>query len=275
MDLKAVADRLREVEPGYWVATAPEPISYPEHGHGSCFELEDASFWFRHRNACVAAIAERYPPDGFIVDIGGGNGYVSLGLQRAGFETLLVEPGETGARNAYDRGLRPVAQASWESAGFLPESIAAAGLFDVVEHVSDDSEFLAAVHSALRSGGRLYLTVPAFPWLWSSEDVEAGHFRRYTRSSVTSLLEDSGFLVEFASYLFWMLPLPIFVKRSLAGKLGARERNRRDVTQREHQAPKGVGGAILDRLLLLELERIRQGAGMPFGSSVLVVARKP
>ena len=274
MDVRAFATGLRELEPGYWVAANNDAVSYPEHGHSSCFELEDSSYWFRHRNICVASIVARFPPGGVVIDIGGGNGFVALGLRQAGFETMLVEPGAAGARNGFARGLRPVAQATFENAGFLPQSLAAIGVFDVVEHIEEDAAFLEGIRAALRPGGRLYVTVPAFPWLWSPEDIEAGHFRRYTRSSLERLLVGAGFEIDFASYFFWLLPLPIFLLRSVAGRLRIRKAGGQ-ISSREHKKPGGAQGALLDRLLASEAERLRQGRSVPFGSSLLAVARKP
>ncbi len=274
MDIGQLADGLHELEPGYWVAADQAAVSYPQHGHSSCFELEGSSYWFQHRNACVASIVRRYLPAGPIVDIGGGNGFVSLGLQEAGFETLLIEPGADGARNGFARGLRPVVQATFESAGFHARSLSAVGLFDVVEHIETDVAFLGEIHTALRSGGRAYLTVPAFGWLWSLEDVQAGHFRRYTRRSLTETLEVAGFQVEFVTYMFWLLPLPVFFLRSLAGRLRIRKAGNEDLSRREHQTPGGASGAVLASLLTFELDRLGQGKRMPIGSSILAVARK-
>ena len=68
-------------------------------------------------------------------DIGGGNGFVSLGVQGAGIETVLVEPGPEGAQNAKNRGLQHVVCASFQNAAFESGKIPAIGVFDVVEHI--------------------------------------------------------------------------------------------------------------------------------------------
>lgn len=274
MEVSVLATGLRELEPGYWVAADQDSVSYPEHGHSSCYEVEASSYWFRHRNLCVASIVARFPPNGPIVDIGGGNGFVTLGLERAGFETMLVEPGEVGARNGFTRGLRPVVQATFEDAGFLPQSLPAVGVFDVVEHIENDAAFLDRIRAALQPGGRLYVTVPAFQWLWSPEDVDAGHFRRYTRSSLVGLLRATGFQVEYTTFLFWLLPLPIFLLRSVAGRVKVRKTGSQELSNREHQTPGGAQGALLEWLLAQEAARLDQGKSMPFGSSILAVARK-
>src|SRR5690606_21548140 len=123
-------------------------------------------------------------PGGPIFDIGGGNGFVARGLAAAGFPAVVIEPGPTGARNAQARGLSPVVCAALDDAGFLPGSVPAAGLFDVLEHIEDDLGAMATLSALLPPGGRVYLTVPAYQWLWSSEDELGGHHRRYTRASL-------------------------------------------------------------------------------------------
>lgn len=64
-------------------------------------------------------------------------------------------------------------------------------MFDVVERVADDVGFLRETVRALRPGGMLFLTVPAYPWLWSHEDEVAGHHRRYTAAKMRTALEAS------------------------------------------------------------------------------------
>ncbi|NIM10828.1 MAG: hypothetical protein GTO45_02460 [Candidatus Aminicenantes bacterium] len=63
-------------------------------------------------------------------------------------------------------------------------------LFDVGEHIRDDWAFLKTVSYLLESGGKLYITVPAFRFLWSTDNDYAGHFKRYTLKSMRILLAD-------------------------------------------------------------------------------------
>jgi hypothetical protein len=79
-------------------------VSYPDEGNRDCLGIEESSFWFSHRNRCIAATVGNFPPQGAIFDIGGGNGLVARGLVEAGFPVVLVEPGEEGARNARQAG---------------------------------------------------------------------------------------------------------------------------------------------------------------------------
>src|SRR5262245_42709297 len=52
---------------------------------------------------------------------------------------------------------------------------------DVLEHLDDDVAGLRRMRRFVRPGGQIILTVPAYRWLWSGEDVISEHRRRYTR----------------------------------------------------------------------------------------------
>jgi hypothetical protein len=162
-------------------------------------------------------------------------------------------------------------QASFESAGFLPGALPAVGLFDVIEHIEDDVAFLRSVRTKLVPSGRVFLTVPAYSWLWSSEDVAAGHYRRYTIRTLTAALDEAGFRQEFMSYFFWFLPPPILLARSLPTVFGFRRKDSDESARREHVRSAKVGGRLLGGALAVELALLRRGR-LPFGSSILAVA---
>lgn len=273
MKLDQLAPNLKFSPDGTWITEKVSSVSYPEGGNEFCFGVEDASFWFRHRNACIAAAMERWPPGGLFLDIGGGNGYVAQGLQALGIDVALVEPGPVGARNAVKRGVRQVVCAALEDVDFRPGTVPAAGLFDVVEHIQDDAGFLHGIHRLLAPGGRLYLTVPAYQWLWSPEDDLAGHYRRYSLGGISRVVERAGFQVEFPTCFFTFLPLPILLVRVLPYRVGAVRRGTHE--RSEHKKLDGPGGRLLQEVMRWEAGRIRKGLACPFGGSCLVVARKP
>ncbi|MDP7720887.1 class I SAM-dependent methyltransferase [Mycobacterium sp. TY814] len=245
-------------------------MSYPDDGHAACLQLEDRSFWFRHRNRCIASVARRFPPEGVLLDIGGGNGYVSKGLTDAGFSCALVEPGVNGARAAFERGVDPVICARLEDIGLARGSISAAGMFDVLEHIEDEAGALRRIHSLLRPGGRLFLTVPAYAFLFSTDDVVAGHFRRYTLRSLKHALAGSGFRPEYATYIFAPLPPFIFAMRTLPSLRGRRRPEDEEKQTFEH-VREGVSARVVDRILEAEAQRVEAGRPIPFGSSCLAV----
>jgi SAM-dependent methyltransferase len=269
LDLTLYADGLQRNPDGVWRGRGTEPVSYPAAGNSDCFALEDSSFWFAHRNACLLALLRQFPATGPFFDIGGGNGFVAAALQSEGdMPVVLVEPGADGIRHAQGRELGTVVQATLKGAHFRDGSLPAIGFFDVLEHIDDEQGFLGEVRRCLAADGRIYLTVPAGHWLWSDADVQAGHFRRYTFASLRRALERAGFRPLFMSKMFFLLPLPLFLCRSLPSLFGHRRQPARNYSN-QHQAG---GKAIMERVWHWELARLGRGRSIPCGTSCLAVA---
>ena len=270
-------NRLRCGEDGIYYAIGSEAVSYPEEGNEACFQIEDQSFWFQHRNDCIRELVRNFPPRGKgpIFDVGGGNGFVAKGLMDAGWDVVLVEPGPSGARNAKKRGLDHVICGTTHSAGFKNGSLPAIGVFDVVEHIDDDLGFLRHLRDLLEPGGMLYLTVPAFNFLWSHEDVDAGHFRRYTLGAMEKKLAEAGLKPVFGTCIFGFLTLPVFLLRTLPYRLGlVGKGGAGKEVKRDHSQKQGLLGAMMARSFELELKRIRAGKTCKLGGSCLVAAKK-
>ena len=85
-------------------------------------------------------------------------------------------------------------------------------LFDVLEHIEDESEFLQSVKFHLASSGALLINVPAHQSLYSDYDRAAGHIRRYSVNQLAKVVEGNGLKVRFITY--WGLPLlPLLLLR--------------------------------------------------------------
>jgi SAM-dependent methyltransferase len=273
-NLQEIAPNLELSQEGWWSSRRLSDVSYPEEGNALCFSVEDSSFWFRHRNRCILEAIKLFPPSGALFDVGGGNGYVARAIQESGLEVVLVEPGLAGVRNALKRGIRQVVRATLEDAGVLAETLPAVGLFDVFEHIRDDSGFLTGINRLLIPGGRVYITVPAYEWLWSGEDILAGHSRRYTVPELRRLLENSGYTVEFATYFFGFLLLPIIFRRVLPFRLGFAPKEAAEGAVRSDHELGPLAARILHILTRRELSRIAELRPLRMGASCLAVARK-
>ena len=271
VDLRNVVTNVVEVETGLWAANDQESsLSYPESGHRSMAEVEDDSYWFRHRAQVLVSVFERYPPAGCVFDIGGGNGYMVRAIRESGHDSVLIEPGIDGCRTALRRGLAPVLNGTTDGLGVRPRSLASVGLFDVVEHIEDDRGFLGHVRDLMEPGGSVYLTVPAHQSLWSANDVSAGHYRRYSRSEISHLLTGVGLEVVYSTYMFRSLLLPVFLLRSVPYRLGVGESkaNTTDV----HHLPSGAAGRWMGSSMAREVQTIRAGGSIRSGTSVFAVA---
>jgi SAM-dependent methyltransferase len=273
MDIAALSDALTfDAATGIWSSARTARVAYPEGDNATCFSLEDSSFWFRHRNRCILAAVTKYRPSGFILDVGGGNGFVARALIDAGFETVLLEPGPEGAQNAKrSRAIPDVICASLEDAAIRDGAVPAVGMFDVIEHIEDDRGLAAQVHRILEPGGYFYVTVPAFNWLWSGADVDALHYRRYNHATMAAALE-RHFRIVYLTALFERLVPAFFLARTLPYALGLSGRSGAQF-KTEHQPGGAAGTAVLERLLAHEVGCIARGRSLRVGSSLLVVAQ--
>jgi hypothetical protein len=176
-------------------------VSYPSEGNDFCIRIEDGSYCFAHCNECIWGLLSLFPPSGDFYAAGGGNGFVSLSLQKDGIASDLIEL-ESGVRNARQRGLALIIDAALEDSGFASKRLPAAVAFDGIEDFDDGISFFRTVHRTLRSEGRFDDTVPAGPGLEYNDDVYAGHYRRHSCKSITDRLRAVCFEVEITSCFF-------------------------------------------------------------------------
>lgn len=55
MRIEEFSGRLVRNAKGVDVTPESRNVLYPADGHSECLHVEDNSFWFRHRNECIAA----------------------------------------------------------------------------------------------------------------------------------------------------------------------------------------------------------------------------
>jgi len=269
-----IPDQL-ELKDGIWYSAAADEISYHQEGHENCYQVEDESFWFDHRNKCLLHAVHNFPPPGTILDVGGGNGFVTRMFQDNDYPAILVEPGNNGVSNARQRGVKNIICSTLEHAGFAPGSVQAVGLFDVIEHIEDDGALIRNVAGLMAKEGRIYVTVPAYPLLWSYHDANAGHYRRYTANVICDLLNNNEFEIEYCSYFFSLLTIPNLLLRSVPTRLGwIKKIDDLKTKKKHHIARNSLTNKILGAFWNWELRRIRKKRRIMTGNSCLVVAKK-
>ncbi len=262
----------------YWAdISGAAKVSYDDAAHDQLYEIEEKSFWFKHRNRIILEGVKQYPPfKNRIIDAGGGNGNTAYYLTQHGFKTAMFEPGARGCRNAAKRGMKHIVCSLLNTDSVKEKSIEAIGLFDVIEHLEDDRRLLNEFKDLLIDDGMLYITVPAYKILWSFND-DKDHFRRYDRKLLRAVVEESGYKVLYDTYFFWFLPALIFIFRTLPYKMShgnkRAKKNDTGVKQKEFVAPAFVG-KIIDLLLRGEIKRIQRRTRTGVGASLFLVARK-
>nr|MCU0270767.1 class I SAM-dependent methyltransferase [Acidimicrobiales bacterium] len=237
--------------------------------------LEDTSLWFRGRNLLITRVLETHTHTTEILEVGAGNGTVSAHLANEGLDVIAIEPSIEGARNAHAKGV-PVSIAALLEKLQLPDrSVPCVGLFDVIEHLADESKLLTEVHRVLEPGGTCVVTVPAFPSLWSQADEHAGHFRRYRRRELDRTLGNAGLQRRFSSYCFGAAVLPLACLRVYPYRRG--RRLDKEAMERSLDRELAGQGALTTRLGLaetrLEAAWLHRWP-LPFGTSIIAVYEK-
>ena len=137
---------------------------------------------------------------GAVAEVGAGIGTYSARMLERGVDPLLLfEPDEAclGVLHSQFGDDRRVTVTDEQLPG-APTLLAHSGKLDavvsqnVIEHIEDDAGAVRAMADALRPGGVLSLQVPAHPRLFGALDRVYGHYRRYTRESLTAVMESAG-----------------------------------------------------------------------------------
>ena len=92
---------------------------------------------------------------------------------------------------------------------------------------------------------------------------------------LNELLKKCGFTIIQSTYIFSILPLPVFLFRSLPSKLGLNKKsNDLEKHKNEHKQKKGFLNHIMKKIWNWELSRINSNKKIPIGGSCFVVGKK-
>jgi len=236
---------------------------------------EEHHWWYAGMRRVALAVLDR-ALDGRrglrLLDAGCGTGGTTRDLQRFG-EVVGVDLAWAALEPARDRGLRDLARASIEQLPFATAAFDVATSFEVVYHlgVASDMSALREMHRVLKPGGLFMLRVPAHDWLRGEHDRLVHTRHRYSRDEVLRKLGQAGFVVERLSWANTLLFPPAVAKRLLErnnGHAGSREAAEPDLWQ-----PPAVLNTLLKSVVGVEALAIPYGLPLPFGLSVLAVAR--
>lgn len=236
---------------------------YRAHG-----DLEEDHWWFRGRRAVIRSFLSMIPRgQSRALDIGCGTGRNTLMLREIAGEVYGMEDSDEAIRLAKEKH-------PWLSVvkGSLP-SVPLEGafdcitMFDVLEHIEDDTTALVSLQKKLNPGGYMLLTVPAYRILWSEHDDLAHHKRRYTKRELLSKLRAANYEIIGASYFnTFLFPVVLFVR--LFKRLFGITSGGSDF----FMLP-GPLNAMLAKLFSSEAFFVSK-IGMPFGVSLICLAKK-
>lgn len=234
---------------------------------------EPTHFWFRGFRAYLAreirclAGGRR---DLCILDGGCGTGYNLRVLLAPHGRAFGFDLHADSIRRARAAG-RPLVRANLEQIPFASGTFDLATSFDVVQSVPDDKAALRELARVLRPGGHLVLNVTALDFMRGDHSDVWGELRRYTPARMTRLLEQAGLEPVRLAFLFASL-LPLM----LAVRMGQRMLRAWRLPRGDDDlvVPPAPINAVLTAIVKGEAALARR-VPMPFGSSLMVVAKKP
>ncbi len=237
------------------------------------FLLEKDYWFFRSRRKIALGILDRMLKgrrDLRILDAGTGTGVMIEALKRYGHVTG-VDSSEEAIRYCRERGICGIVNASAEDMPFEDGSLDLICAMDLLEHVEDDVRVLKEFSRVLKPGGLVFLTVPAYRFLWTAHDEINMHRRRYGSRELKAAVESAGFVVRkfshFNSLLFPFVAGAKILRRLCSGRKRACAKSDFIPVPR---VVNGILGAIFSsESILLKL------LNFPYGVSLMCAASKP
>ncbi len=245
----------------------------PKSQYELMYSLEESFWWYVGMRETTRAIFSRLGIEKGsrldILDVGSGTGFNQVFLAEYG-ESFGLEYSAEALKFHAMRQVENSVRADAVSMPFKDETFDLVCSFDVLEYVPYEASALKEALRVIRSGGLIFIREAAFEWLKGEHDRSSGIIRRYTRHSLASSLSQAGFRIIFSSYAnFFLFPVIAGIRLFREHLLPARESSMSDV----YLSPESLNEVLY---IILRFESLLQRKlRMPFGSSVIVVGRKP
>jgi ubiquinone/menaquinone biosynthesis C-methylase UbiE len=232
-------------------------------------KVEETHWWFVVRRAIVRDLFQKYGIEkkSAILDVGCNYGYFVGDLQNTGFQNVY---GADISKEAIEYGTsKEIKNLSLSDVANLPyrdNNFDIVLALDVIEHIEDDAQALREIYRVTKHEGYSLIMVPAYMFLWGLQDEVAKHYRRYTKSTFTSRVKESGFEIVRTSYFNTFLFLPIAIVRFI-DRFVKKDRNS------DFDLNNAFINAILKFIFMLERYVLRV-FNFPFGISLLILLKK-
>ncbi|MDI9258532.1 MULTISPECIES: class I SAM-dependent methyltransferase [Flavobacterium] len=233
-------------------------------------DVEKEHWWFKSRRKYLLDLLQNAPKDSKVLDIGCSSGIFLKDLVQLGFsiENLYgVDISEKAIANCKANGI-PNAFVMDAQHITLNESFDIIIASDCLEHLENDQKAIQNWKSLLKTGGKMYVFVPAFMSLWSYHDEVNMHHRRYTNAELRSKLEAENLHILKSSYWNFFLFLPVYVFRKLSAVFQKNKRGESDIS---------IGNTWVNTMLLLLIvfeNKLLKVFNFPFGVSTFCIVQR-
>lgn len=233
------------------------------------FDMEDKRWWSVARRSIIEKVLK-------CLKLNNGIDIMELGCGSGGNLELLSRFGNVFAMDSDSLALKlaKTRKVGIIKKGTLPDDIPFGSkqfeiitLLDVLEHIDNELSALLRIKKRLKQNGRVIITVPAYNFLWSRIDIDSGHKRRYVKHTLNRLIRKAGYVIEYSTYLNTFL-FPIIVMIRIINSMRGKQDH---LDLKEHSR---LLNSLLTKIFSLE-KKIIPTFNMPFGVSILTIARKP
>ena len=240
------------------------------------YRLEREHWWFKARVKILASVLKKHIPLNKpikILNVGVATGATSQMLQQFG-EVTSIEFDQDCCTFMNEVSNLNIQQGSITSLNFADNQFDLVCAFDVIEHVEDDIKAASELERVCLPNGFIYVTTPAYQFLWSEHDVVNHHFKRYTLTTFRSLFTGRSIKNIKKTYFNSFLFLPIAVIRILLWPF--QKKKIVSNTPKETDATRFTPGILNNAFYQLFLfEKVLLNIfSLPFGVSILLLMKK-
>lgn len=230
--------------------------------------VEGFHWWFVVRRKLLRSILSsiKVPVNSLTLDIGCGTGSNLRVLSSAGLNTIGLDRSAYALNLVKRKGEFPLLAGDLSKLPIRTNSIGLVIAADILEHLEDDENGIREFYRVLNERGILILTVPAYKFLWGTQDEVTGHKRRYSKREIMDKLTRGGFNILRASYFNFFLFFPILVLRRLIRILGLK-------LESENEINSGLINFVFKAIFSSEIYVLNY-ISFPLGVSIFCIAQK-
>jgi SAM-dependent methyltransferase len=230
-------------------------------------QVSDTDF----RASSLNTLVSRYLVPGSVLDVGCGGGGMVAWLLKNGYDASGIDSssavvdtarGLLAARGCDVSRVKVARIEELVSNGVRVDNVLS---MDCLEHQEDDRSMFSSLLGVLRPGGRLLVTVPAVPGLFSERDRTYGHYRRYTRERLLDLCRSEPLRVDDLRYWNLLGVPPTFLYARVL---------RRAIHEDFRYGRPSFAARVLRRALSLWFSGVENSVRPPIGLTLLLAATR-